>query len=278
MKGRNKFYAVKGYVHMDIMELLKKARAGDKEARNKIVEENVGLVWNIVKRFSGRGYDVDDIFQIGCIGLIKSIDNFDMQFGVKFSTYAVPMITGEIKRFLRDDGMIKVSRTIKENGWKVKKAADTLGQELGRTATIKEIAAATELEPEDIVLALEANSEVDSIYRTVYQSEGKDIYMVDQIVKNCQGSASYISSSSKGGHGTGFNGPVQDEEKEKLLNHILLKELLNELDEKERKLIEYRYYKDMTQTEVAKELGISQVQVSRLEKKILKNLREKARC
>lgn len=277
MKGRNKFYAVKGYVHMDIMELLKKARAGDKEARNKIVEENVGLVWNIVKRFSGRGYEADDIFQIGCIGLIKSIDNFDMQFGVKFSTYAVPMITGEIKRFLRDDGMIKVSRTIKENGWKVKKAADTLGQELGRTATIKEIAAATELEPEDIVLALEANSEVDSIYRTVYQSEGKDIYMVDQIVKNCQGSASYISSS-KGVNGTGFNGPVHDEEKEKLLNHILLKELLNELDEKERKLIEYRYYKDMTQTEVAKELGISQVQVSRLEKKILKNLREKAQC
>jgi len=146
---------------MDIMELLKKARAGDKEARNKIVEENVGLVWNIVKRFSGRGYDVDDIFQIGCIGLIKSIDNFDMQFGVKFSTYAVHMITGEIKRFLRDDGMIKVSRTIKENGWKVKKAADLLGQELGRTATIKEIAAVTELAPEDIVLALEANSEVD---------------------------------------------------------------------------------------------------------------------
>lgn len=263
---------------MDVMELLKRARAGDKEARNKIVEENVGLVWNIVKRFSGRGYDADDIFQIGCIGLIKSIDNFDMQFGVKFSTYAVPMITGEIKRFLRDDGMIKVSRTIKENGWKVKKAADTLGQELGRTATVKEIAAATELEPEDIILALEANSEVDSIYRTVYQSEGKDIYMVDQIVKNCQGSASYIASSAgDSGRGMGFDGSVQDEEKEKLLNHILLNELLNSLDEKERKLIEYRYYKEMTQTEVAKKLGISQVQVSRLEKKILKNLREKAR-
>ncbi len=231
------------------------------------------------KRFTGRGYEPDDIFQIGCIGLIKSIDNFDTQFGVKFSTYAVPMITGEIKRFLRDDGMIKVSRTIKENGWKIKKAADTLGQELGRTATIKEIAAATELEPEDIVLALEANSEVDSIYRTVYQSEGKDIYMVDQIVKNSQGSASYIAAAARdGGRGVGYDGSVQDEEKEKLLNHILLNELLNELDEKERKLIEYRYYKDMTQTEVAKRLGISQVQVSRLEKKILKNMREKARC
>ncbi len=264
---------------MDVMELLERARAGDKEARNKIVEENVGLVWNIVKRFSGRGYEADDIFQIGCIGLIKSIDNFDMQFGVKFSTYAVPMITGEIKRFLRDDGMIKVSRTIKENGWKVKKAADILGQELGRTATIKEIAAVTELEPEDIVLALEANSEVDSIYRTVYQSEGKDIYMVDQIVKNCQGSASYMASSIRDrGRGTGLDGSIQDEEKEKLLNHILLSELLSELDEKERQLIEYRYYKEMTQTDVAAELGISQVQVSRLEKKILKKLREKARC
>ena len=250
---------------MDIMELLERARTGDKEARNKIVEENTGLVWNIVKRFTGRGYEPDDIFQIGCIGLIKSIDNFDTQFGVKFSTYAVPMIT--------------VSRTIKENGWKIKKAADTLGQELGRTATIKEIAAATELEPEDIVLALEANSEVDSIYRTVYQSEGKDIYMVDQIVKNSQGSASYIAAAARdGGRGVGYDGSVQDEEKEKLLNHILLNELLNELDEKERKLIEYRYYKDMTQTEVAKRLGISQVQVSRLEKKILKNMREKARC
>jgi len=264
---------------MDVMELLKRARAGDKEARNRLVEENTGLVWNIVKRFTGRGYDADDIFQIGCIGLIKSIDNFDLDFGVKFSTYAVPMITGEIKRFLRDDGMIKVSRTIKENGWKVKKAADALGQEFGRAATIKEIAAATELEPEDIVLAIEANSEVDSIYRTVYQSEGKDIYMVDQIVKNCQGSASYMAVPAKdGGRGTGAGGAVQDEEKEELLNHILLNELLNGLNEKERKLIEYRYYKDMTQTEVARELGISQVQVSRLEKKILKNMREKARC
>lgn len=263
---------------MDVIEMLKRARAGDKEARNKIVEENTGLVWNIVKRFSGRGYDAEDIFQIGCIGLIKSIDNFDLQFGVKFSTYAVPMITGEIKRFLRDDGMIKVSRTIKENGWKVRKAADTLGQELGRTATIKEIAAVTELEPEDIVLALEANSEIGSIYKTVYQSEGKDIYMVDQIVKNSQGSASYIAASGKdGSRGRGYDGSVQDEEKEKLLNHILVNELLKELDEKERKLIEYRYYQDMTQTETAAELGISQVQVSRLEKKILRKMREKAK-
>ena len=114
---------------MESMELLKKARAGDREARNQLVEENVGLVWSIVKRFTGRGYDKEDIFQIGCIGLIKAIDHFNLQYQVKFSTYAVPMITGEIKRFLRDDGMIKVSRTLKENGWKIKKAAEALNQE-----------------------------------------------------------------------------------------------------------------------------------------------------
>lgn len=240
-------------MQMDTIELLKEAREGDREARNRIVEENVGLVWNIVKRFLGRGYDSDDIFQIGCIGLIKAIDNFDMQYGVKFSTYAVPMITGEIKRFLRDDGMIKVSRTLKENGWKIKKAAESLNQELGRNATVNEIAAVTELKAEDIVLALEANSEVDSIYRTVYQSEGKDIYMVDQIVNEHQ-------------------------DEEKLLNHMFLNELLDSLNEQERQLIEYRYYNDMTQTAIAEKLGISQVQVSRMEKKILKCMRERAKC
>ncbi len=124
---------------MDRMELLTEAHAGNRNARNQMVEENIGLVWNIVKRFAGRGYDQEDIFQIGCIGLIKAIDHFDMSYQVKFSTYAVPMITGEIKRFLRDDGMIKVSRTIKENGYKVKRAAESLSQQLGRNATIDEI-------------------------------------------------------------------------------------------------------------------------------------------
>lgn len=239
-------------MQMDTIELLRKAREGDREARNRIVEENIGLVWNIVKRFLGRGYDSDDIFQIGCIGLIKAIDNFDIQYGVKFSTYAVPMITGEIKRFLRDDGMIKVSRTLKENGWKIKKAAESLNQELGRNATVSEIAAVTELTAEDIVLALEANSEVDSIYRTVYQSDGKDIYMVDQIVN-------------------------EREDEETLLNHMFLNELLDSLNEQERQLIEYRYYNDMTQTAIAEKLGISQVQVSRMEKRILKYMRERAK-
>lgn len=264
---------------MDVMELLTKARAGNREARNQIVEENIGLVWNIVKRFTGRGYDQEDIFQIGCIGLIKAIDHFDMSYQVKFSTYAVPMITGEIKRFLRDDGMIKVSRTIKENGYKVKRVAESLSQKLGRNATIDEIAAATELTTEEIVLAMEAGSEVDSIYRTVYQSEGKDITMVDQIVKTNGGAIGYAgTNSTEAGGLVNKNGALLDVEKEEVVNHMLLRQLLNELGDKERKLIEYRYFHDMTQTQVAKCLGISQVQVSRLEKKILRQMRERSFC
>ena len=260
---------------MDRMELLTEAHAGNRNARNQMVEENIGLVWNIVKRFAGRDYDQEDIFQIGCIGLIKAIDHFDMSYQVKFSTYAVPMITGEIKRFLRDDGMIKVSRTIKENGYKVKRAAESLSQQLGRNATIDEIAAATELSNEDIVLAMEAGSEVDSIYRTIYQSDGKDITMLDQIVKNGGSLIGYAGTGNiEGVHPINSNGTVQDSEKEMLLDRMLLRQLLSELSEKERRLIEYRYFHDMTQTQVARYLGISQVQVSRMEKKILKKMKD----
>ena len=168
---------------MDTLELLKKARSGDRVARNQLVEQNVGLVWNIVKRFHGRGYEADDIFQIGCIGLIKAIDHFDLSYDVKFSTYAVPMITGQIKRFLRDDGMIKVSRTLKENGWKIHQAGERLHHELGRSATVDEIAAATELEREEIVMALEANREVGTIDRMLYQESGKEMQLIDQVVQ-----------------------------------------------------------------------------------------------
>lgn len=264
---------------MDVMELLKEARAGNLEARNQIVEENIGLVWNIVKRFSGRGYEQDDIFQIGCIGLIKAIDHFDMSYQVKFSTYAVPMITGEIKRFLRDDGMIKVSRTLKENGFRIKRAAEDLSQQLGRNATIDEIAAATELTAEEIVLAIEANSEVDSIYRVIYQSEGRDISMVEQVVGRKGSSLGYAGfSDTENGSMVNQNGALLDVEKEAVIDHMLLGQLLDELGEKERKLIEYRYFHDMTQVRVAKMLGISQVQVSRLEKKILKEMRKRSCC
>lgn len=241
--------------------LIERSQAGDKEAREVLIEENLGLVRHIVKRFVGRGYDTEDLFQIGCIGLIKAIDKFDLQFNVRFSTYAVPMIQGEIKRFLRDDGMVKVSRTLKENGWRIRQAAERLSQVNGREATLQELSAETGLSIEDIVLALDANVEVESIYKSVYQSDGNEIYLVDQVV------------GADAGCTAGINRVNGDVEKEKILNHMLLEQLLGILSETERELIHMRYFQDKTQVEVAKTLGISQVQVSRMEKRILLRLR-----
>lgn len=241
----------------DTKELILRAHNGDKAARDKLVLENIGLVYSVSRRFAGRGYELEDINQIGTIGLIKAIDKFDDSFDVRFSTYAVPMIAGEIKRFLRDDGMLKVSRSLKENGYRIKKASDKLVSQNGREATIEELAAATELSVEDVVMALEANTDVESIYRTIYQNDGNEVYLVDKL------------SGSSGD-------TVRDEfagAQEQLLNSILLEQLLAELDELEGKLIMLRYFKEMTQTQVADKLGISQVQVSRLEKKILRKLR-----
>jgi RNA polymerase sporulation-specific sigma factor len=241
----------------DTKELILRAHNGDKAARDKLVLENIGLVYSVSRRFAGRGYELEDINQIGTIGLIKAIDKFDDSFDVRFSTYAVPMIAGEIKRFLRDDGMLKVSRSLKENGYRIKKASDKLVSQNGREATIEELAAATELSVEDVVMALEANTDVESIYRTIYQNDGNEVYLVDKL------------SGSSGD-------TVKDEfagAQEQLLNSILLEQLLAELDELEGKLIMLRYFKEMTQTQVADKLGISQVQVSRLEKKILRKLR-----
>ena len=241
----------------DTKELILRAHNGDKAARDKLVLENIGLVYSVSRRFAGRGYELEDINQIGTIGLIKAIDKFDDSFDVRFSTYAVPMIAGEIKRFLRDDGMLKVSRSLKENGYRIKKASDELVSQNGREATIEELAAATELSVEDVVMALEANTDVESIYRTIYQNDGNEVYLVDKL------------SGSSGD-------TVRDEfagAQEQLLNSILLEQLLAELDELEGKLIMLRYFKEMTQTQVADKLGISQAQVSRLEKKILRKLR-----
>ncbi|MBD5508183.1 MAG: SigB/SigF/SigG family RNA polymerase sigma factor [Lachnospiraceae bacterium] len=242
--------------------LIERSQAGDKEAREILIEENLGLVRHIVKRFIGRGYDPEDLFQIGCIGLIKAIDKFDLQFDVRFSTYAVPMIQGEIKRFLRDDGMVKVSRTLKENGWKIKQAAERLSQLYGREATLQELSAETALSVEDIVMALDANVEVESIYKSVYQSDGNEIYLVDQVVDSAGGCTAGVSRAN------------EDTEKEKILNHMLLEQLLATLPETERQLIHMRYFQEKTQVEVAKALGISQVQVSRMEKRILLHLRQ----
>ncbi len=175
----------------EVAVLIARSQAGDKAAREALIEKNLGLVHHIVRRFLGRGYDAEDLFQIGAIGLMKAIDKFDLAYDVKFSTYAVPMISGEIKRFLRDDGIVKVSRTLKENGWKIRQAAEQIYHERGRDATLEEIAEATGIAREDIVMAMEANVEVESIYKSVYQSDGNEIYLVDKlpekrtIMKNC---------------------------------------------------------------------------------------------
>ena len=233
-------------------QLLLRAKEGDKNAKEQLVNDNLGLVHHIVKRYIGRGVEVEDLFQIGSIGLLKAIDNFDMQFGVQFSTYAVPMIQGEIKRFLRDDGIIKVSRSIKENSFKISKAANQFWQKYGREPTVLELCNETGLLKEDVVMALEAGIEVESIYKTLNGQDGNKQFLVDKLAG-------------------------EKDEDEKLINKVLLQQLLNTLSGMEKELLTMRYYEDKTQTQVAQRLGISQVQVSRLEKKILMGLRKVAR-
>lgn len=230
--------------------LINRAHDGDKEAFDQLVQDNLGLVWSIVRRFTGRGYEADDLFQIGSIGLIKAINKFDVSLELRLSTYAVPMITGEIKRFLRDDGMIKVSRSIKENGWKVKRAAQDLGTRLGREATVEELSDEVGITVEEIAMAMEATTEVESIYKTVYQGDGSSLSLADRL-------------------------PEKRDDTETCLNHMLMEQLLMTLDTMERELIMLRYFEEKTQTDIAEHFGISQVQVSRMEKKILRRLRDK---
>lgn len=250
----------------DVTQLIARSKSGDEAARSTLIENNLGLVHHIVRRFAGRGYELEDLFQIGTIGLMKAIDHFNLELNVKFSTYAVPMISGEIKRFLRDDGLIKVSRTIKENGTKIKYAREKLQSSLGREPSLLELTEATGLEEEDVVLAMEAGIQVESIYSAVYQEDGSEVYLVDKVVRSEGG----VGSRAMGGACS------EDVEKEKLLNHMLLKSLLEELPEEERNLLLLRYFENRTQMEIAREMGISQVQVSRLEKKILLKLRQRA--
>lgn len=247
-----------------VIELIQKSQAGDKEAREKLISDNLGLVYSMVRRFENRGHDREELVQIGSIGLIKAIDKFDCSFDVKFSTYAVPVICGEIRRFLRDDGLVKVSRTLKENAWKIKQAERELAQELGREATLKEISKRTGISAEDIVMALDASIEVESIYKTVYQSDGNEIFLVDQVVSGEGGSVG--CSVQDGGCG---------DETGKLLNKMVIGQLMDSLSEEERKLIQLRYFEDKTQTQVAEVLGVNQVKVSRMEKKILLSMRKK---
>ncbi|MCM1046455.1 MAG: SigB/SigF/SigG family RNA polymerase sigma factor [Candidatus Gastranaerophilales bacterium] len=252
----------------EVAALIARSQEGDKEAREVLIEKNLGLVHHIVRRFAGRGYDLEDLFQIGTIGLMKAVDHFDLSLGLKFSTYAVPMITGEIKRFLRDDGMVKVSRTIKENGFKVKTARQKLQSDLEREPTLQEISKETQLSREEIVLAMEASIEVESLYSAVYQEDGSELYLVDKVI---QGESGCVGNRVNSAYEN-----CLDREKDKLLDHILLSQLLDSLESDERQLIYMRYFQNKTQVEIATRLGISQVQVSRLEKKILLRLREQA--
>lgn len=253
----------------EVSVLIGRSQAGDKEAREVLIEKNLGLVHHIVRRFAGRGYELEDLFQIGTIGLMKAIDKFDLSLGLKFSTYAVPMITGEIKRFLRDDGLVKVSRTLKENGIRVKMARQRLQSRIGREPTLQEIGEEARLTVEEIVLAMEADTTVESIYSSVSQEDGSEMYLVDRVV---QGANSAVGSSFGTG---GFCVGGEDREKEKVLDKMLLQQLLDSLAEQDRKLIIMRYFQDKTQMEIAGVLGISQVQVSRMEKRILLQLRER---
>lgn len=241
---------VEGRSFVDTLELIRMSKQGDKTARDRVVTENVGLVWSIVRRFMGRGHEAEDLFQIGSIGLMKAIDKFDLSYEVKFSTYAVPMITGEIKRFLRDDGMIKVSRSLKETAGKIRMMRETLESKNGREPTIEEIGEALELAKEEVVMALESGAEVESLYKTIYQGDGNAIFLIDKIEQT-------------------------NDSSDEMIDHMALKEVMNSLDEKEKNIIRMRYFKNKTQTEIAQQLGISQVQVSRLERKILRTMRER---
>ncbi len=231
----------------EVKRLIALSQSGDTLARNTLVNCNIRLVWSVVQRFLNRGYEPDDLFQIGCIGLLKSVDKFDLSYDVKFSTYAVPMIIGEIQRFLRDDGTLKVSRSLKEMANKVRKTKDELSKKLGRLPTINEVAEELGVTPEDIVFAQEANKPPSSIHETVFENDGDPITLMDQI---------------------------SDESGEKWFDKLAIHEAIGSLSERERLIVYLRYYRDQTQSEVASRLGISQVQVSRLEKKILKMIKE----
>ncbi|MCI5970851.1 MAG: RNA polymerase sporulation sigma factor SigF [Oscillospiraceae bacterium] len=233
----------------DITDLIKRAKEGDKSAESEIVNGNIALVWSVARKFSNRGYDLEDIFQIGCIGILKAIKNFDLSYNVRFSTYAVPLIMGEIKRFLRDDGIIKVSRRLKEIAQKAKITKEVLEKELNREVKISEIAERIGETPSDLAIALEANVAPESLYKEINENDKSPGYLIDKIAKNT-------------------------DTEEEILDKISLNEAIKALDEREKKIIILRYFRGKTQSEIAASIGISQVQVSRLEKKILGRLKE----
>ena len=228
---------------------IKRAQEGDKFELERLVKQNSGLIWSIVKRFSGRGFELEDLYQVGCVGFIKSIKRFDTSFEVKLSTYTVPYILGEIKRHIRDDGTIKVSRSIKELQAKIRQIQEEYQNTYKQEISIEEIAKKLKIAKEDVAIALEANNPIESI-DGVYQSDKGDkaISLIEKI-------------------------PARENEEEKITNRIALKEAISKLPPQDRQIIMLRFYKEKTQTEVAKILGVSQVQVSRTERRILDKMK-----
>ena len=231
---------------MPMEELIRRAQIGDREASERLVTENAGLIWSVAKRFLGRGTEAEDLYQLGCLGFLKAVEGFDLEFGTQFSTYAVPKISGEIRRFLRDDGAIKVSRSLKERSAAVRSARSLLGSALGREPSLKELSDHLGLAPEDIAQAEAATREVESIHREC----GEEGFTLENIL-------------------------TDTESEERMLEKIALRQAIAELPEREKCVISLRYFHGLTQDRVARVLNVSQVQVSRIEKKAIGILREK---
>ncbi len=234
----------------NLSELLLRAKSGDEAAKTQIVEDNMGLVHSIVRRFVGRGHETEDLIQIGCMGLVKAILKFDTSFDVKFSTYAVPMIMGEIKRFIRDDGIIKVSRSLKELAIKALGIREAMLKESNTEPSIKELAEILGESAEEVAMAIDAGIRPESINAPIGDGEGGGKSIADKIEsdEDCEGS---------------------------VINRILVDQLLESCNEREKKIMILRYFKQKTQSQIAEELGISQVQVSRIEKRVLETMRKK---
>ena len=234
------------------IQKIEKAQSGDKNALEELIEENNGLIWSIVKRFYGRGHEPEDLYQIGCLGFIKSIKRFNTDFEVKLSTYAVPYMIGEIKRYIRDDGPVKVSRSIKDLGIKIRELQREKMNKQGKEPKIQEIAKELNVDLDDVILAMEATNSVESIEGTkhINNKDGKSISLLDTL-------------------------STEKNEEETITNKLAIGQLIKDLKDREKEIILLRYYKEKTQAQVAKILGISQVQVSRLERKILENMRRK---
>lgn len=227
------------------LELIKRSQEGDTSATEHLLKENTGLIWAVAKRFMGRGTDADDLYQLGCVGFIKAVEGFDVNYGTQFSTYAVPKITGEIRRFLRDDGAIKVSRTVKERAVTIKTARSKLIGILGREPTVTEISEQTGISIEDIAAAESATAATESIYR----ENGEEGFTLESVLSNT-------------------------ESEDSMLEQITLKHAISSLPEREATVIKLRYYHGLTQERISKILSVSQVQVSRIEKKALQRLRD----